>query len=89
MLCLIEDWLYEWLNLNVSLVLGCLNDALIKLGWTLAVVPELDALTVGGLTAGGGIETTSAKYGLWQHTCIQYEVVTAQAEVIECNQDSQ
>ena len=42
--------------------IGILNDYLIKLGWTVPVVPELDDLTIGGLVMGGGIETTSHKY---------------------------
>ena len=33
------------------------------------VVPELDDLTIGGLVMGGGIETTSHKYGLFQYIC--------------------
>ena len=32
------------------------------------VVPELDDLTIGGLVMGGGIESTSHKYGLFQVT---------------------
>ena len=42
--------------------IGELNDYLIKRGWMLPVVPELDDLTIGGLVMGGGIETTSHKY---------------------------
>ena len=42
--------------------IGILNDYLIKHGWTVPVVPELDDLTIGGLVMGGGIETTSHKY---------------------------
>ena len=41
--------------------IGDLNDYLIKKGWMLPVVPELDDLTIGGLVMGGGIETTSHK----------------------------
>jgi delta24-sterol reductase len=46
--------------------IGVLNDYLIQKGWTLPVVPELDDLTIGGLVMGGGIESTSHKYGLFQ-----------------------
>ena len=45
-----------------------LNDYLVKKGWTRPVVPELDDLTIGGLVMGGGIESTSHKYGLFQVT---------------------
>ena len=53
-----------------------LNDYLVKKGWTLPVVPELDDLTIGGLVMGGGIESTSHKYGLFQVTK-RYEVYLA------------
>jgi len=36
--------------------MGQITAALIPRGWTLAVVPELDDLTVGGLINGFGIE---------------------------------
>ena len=38
-------------------------------GWTLPIVPELDDLTVGGLVMGTGLESSSHKYGLFQHIC--------------------
>jgi delta24-sterol reductase len=34
------------------------------------------------LVAGGGIESTSHKVGLFHHVCTQYEVVTADGEVV-------
>ncbi len=55
--------------------MGQITHALIPLGWTLPVVPELDDLTVGGLVSGVGIETSSHKYGLFQHICLSFEVV--------------
>jgi delta24-sterol reductase len=50
-------------------------------------VPELDTLTIGGLVMGGGIESTSHKYGLFHHLCKEYEVVTADGEVITANEN--
>jgi delta24-sterol reductase len=57
--------------------MGKLTHALLPKGWTIPVVPELDDLTVGGLVAGVGIETSSHKYGLFQHICVSFEVVLA------------
>lgn len=45
------------------------------------MVPELDDLTVGGLIAGFGIESSSHKYGLFQHICKSFEVVMADGSV--------
>lgn len=68
--------------------IGKLNDFLICRGWMLPVVPELDDLTVGGLVMGGGIESTSHKYGLFQYICKRFELVMADASCIWCSKVS-
>lgn len=68
--------------------IGQLNDFLIERGWTLPVVPELDDLTIGGLVMGGGIESTSHKYGLFQYICKAFEVVLSDASVLWCSKVS-
>lgn len=67
---------------SLHLASGFLNRLLVSQGYTLPIVPELDMLTIGGLIMGGGIESTSHKYGLFHHICIQYEVVTSDGECI-------
>ncbi|XP_012941138.1 delta(24)-sterol reductase [Aplysia californica] len=64
-------------------VTACLN----PLGWTLPILPELDDLTVGGLIMGVGIETSSHLYGLFQHSCVSFELVTADGSVVKCSKD--
>ena len=49
--------------------MGQLTATLDRLGWTIPILPELDDLTVGGLVMGTGIETSSHRYGLFQHIC--------------------
>jgi len=65
--------------------MGQLTETLDRLGWTIPIVPELDDLTVGGLVMGTGIETSSHKYGLFQHICKSYELVLADGSVVECS----
>jgi len=65
--------------------MGQLNRTLNRLGWTIAVLPELDDLTVGGMVMGTGIETSSHKYGLFQHICKSYELVLADGSVVDCS----
>ncbi|KDQ21010.1 hypothetical protein BOTBODRAFT_27023 [Botryobasidium botryosum FD-172 SS1] len=67
--------------------MGRLTKTLIPLGWTLPVLPELDTLTVGGLINGFGVETSSHKYGLFNHTCVAYEIVLPSGELIRCARD--
>ena len=74
-------------SVEPGITIGFLNRALVSLGYTLPVVPELDTLTIGGLVMGGGIESTSHKYGLFHHLCKEYEVVTADGEVIIANEE--
>jgi delta24-sterol reductase len=51
--------------------MGQITATLDQLGWTIPILPELDDLTVGGLVMGTGIETSSHKFGLFQHICLQ------------------
>jgi delta24-sterol reductase len=66
--------------------MGQVTHELLPTGWTLQVTPELDSLTVGGLINGFGVETSSHKYGLFQHTCVSYEVVLPNGELVRCSQ---
>lgn len=65
--------------------MGQLTATLNPLGWTIPVVPELDDLTVGGLVMGTGIESSSHKYGLFQHICVSYELVLCDGSVVTCS----
>lgn len=64
--------------------MGQVTALLNSIGWTLPVLPELDDLTVGGLIMGTGIETSSHKYGLFQHICTAYELVLADGSFVRC-----
>ena len=64
-----------------------LVEALVPQGWIVPIVPEIGDLTVGGLVMGGGIESTSHKYGLWQNICHSYELVMADGSLVKCSRD--
>jgi delta24-sterol reductase len=68
--------------------MGQITHLLLPLGYTLAIVPELDDLTVGGLVAGCGIETSSHKFGLFQEICVSYELVQADGSVVVCSAEN-
>lgn len=65
--------------------MGQISRDLISRGWTLAVVPELDDLTVGGLIMGFGVESSSHKYGLFQSICASFDLVTADGQLLRCS----
>ena len=52
---------------------GSLMSALDRLGWTLPIVPEMEALTLGGLVTGAGLESSSHRHGLFQHICRRWQ----------------
>lgn len=62
-----------------------LTSHLAPLGLTTAVMPELDDLTIGGLIAGFGVETSSWEYGLIQHICVSYDVILANGDLVRCS----
>lgn len=52
-------------HVEPNCTMGQITAELIPRGWTLAVVPELDDLTVGGLIMGFGIEVSSCQSSLY------------------------
>ncbi|KAG5190685.1 hypothetical protein JKP88DRAFT_271415 [Tribonema minus] len=79
------DTVNKCVRVEPMVTMGQLTAAINPLGWTLPVVPELDDLTIGGLIAGVGVETSSHIYGLFQHICREFEVVLADASVVTCS----
>lgn len=65
--------------------MGQISSTLAELGWTIAIVPELDDLTVGGLVMGTGVESSSHIYGLFQHICESFELVLCDGSLVKCS----
>jgi len=77
----------RYVRLEPMVTFGQLTDSLLRMGWTIPVVPELEDITVGGAIMGSGVETSSHKFGLFQHTCLTYEVVLADGSLVKCSKD--
>lgn len=60
--------------------------ATLPFGLIPAVVPELKTITVGGVYAGIGVETTSGKYGFMHETVLEAEILTGDGEVLVCSE---
>ena len=69
-----------------GMTIGFLNRLLVEQGLSLGVVPEVDHLTVGGLVLGGGLESTSHKWGMFHQLVTSYRLVTAEAECVTASQ---
>jgi FAD/FMN-containing dehydrogenase len=66
-----------------------LVEATMRYGLVPMVVPELKTITVGGAVAGCSIESTSFRVGGFHDTCVEYEVITAEGDVLTCRPDNE
>ncbi|KAK9691385.1 hypothetical protein RND81_09G194000 [Saponaria officinalis] len=69
--------------------MGQITRATVPMNLALAVVAELDDLTVGGLINGYGIEGSSHIYGLFADTVVAYEIVLADGRVVRATKDNE
>jgi FAD/FMN-containing dehydrogenase len=68
----------------VDLVAATLRHGLVPI-----VVPELKTITLGGAVAGCSLESMSFVYGGFHDTCLEYEVITAQGELLVCTPENE
>ncbi|MBI5549094.1 MAG: FAD-binding oxidoreductase [Deltaproteobacteria bacterium] len=68
----------------VDLVAATMRHGLVPL-----VVPELKTITVGGAVSGCSIESMSFVYGGFHDTCLEYEVVTTDGEILVTTPDNE
>lgn len=66
-----------------------LVDATMRFGLVPIIVPEFRTITIGGAVAGCSIESMSFRYGGFHDTCEEYEVITANGEVLHCAPDNE
>ncbi len=71
---------YALVEPNVPM--DALVDATMKHGLIPPVVMEFPGITVGGGIQGGSGESSSFKYGLFHETCLEYEMVIGNGEVV-------
>lgn len=62
--------------------MGQITRMTVPRGLSLAVVAELDDLTVGGLINGYGIEGSSHIFGLFSDTVVAYEIILADGRLV-------
>ncbi len=57
----------------------------LEVGLIPKLVPELKTITIGGAVSGCSVESMSFQYGGFHDTCLEYEVITAGGEVLNCS----
>lgn len=76
-------------TIEPNVTMAYLTATLTPLGISVAVVPEYDDLTVGGLVCGYGIEGSSHKYGLFYDEVVSMEVVLAKGKLVNATRDNE
>ncbi|KAL8137970.1 hypothetical protein V2J09_003971 [Rumex salicifolius] len=69
--------------------MGQITRVTVPMNLALAVVAELDDLTVGGLINGYGIEGSSHIYGLFSDTVVAYEIVLADGRLVRATRENE
>jgi FAD/FMN-containing dehydrogenase len=59
--------------------------ATMEYGLVPKIVPELRTITIGGAVCGGSIESASFRFGGFHDTCLEYEVITSEGNVMRCS----
>jgi FAD/FMN-containing dehydrogenase len=60
----------------------------LRYGLVPIIVPELKTITLGGAVSGCSVESASFRNGGFHDTCLEYEIITAEGEVIDCGPDN-
>lgn len=74
----------EGMTTYVKLVAECLKYDVMP-----AVVPQLKSITIGGATAGCGIESSSFRYGLVHETVQELEILLGDGRTVLCTPDNE
>lgn len=61
----------------------------LRYGLVPVVVPELETITVGGAVSGCSLESTSFRFGGFHDSCLEYEVISADGEVLRCTPEGE
>lgn len=69
--------------------MGQITRVTVPMNLALAVVAELDDLTVGGLINGYGIEGSSHIYGLFADTVVSYEIILSDGKLVKATADNE
>jgi len=60
----------------------------LKYGLIPYTVPELKGISIGGAVSGCSIESMSYKYGGFHDSCIEYELVASEGNILKCSKDT-
>lgn len=72
-----------------GITFSALVQATLKKGLIPRTVSELKTITIGGAVSGCSIESMSYKHGGFHDSCLEYEVITGEGEVVTCSPEKE
>jgi Delta24-sterol reductase len=76
------DTRHQWVDVEPGVPMDKLVTATIAKGLIPPVLPEFPGITVGGAVQGGALESSSFKYGQFNDTVLEYELVLTDGTVL-------
>ncbi len=78
----------EWAYVEPGVTFANLCTETLKQGLLPPVVPEFMTITVGGAVMGAALESSSHRFGQFSDTCLEYEVILGNGEVVQASPDN-
>ena len=78
----------QYVLVEPNVPMDALVDSTLSYNLLPPVVMELPGITVGGGIQGGAAESSSFKYGLFHDTCIEYEIVLGNGELVTASRET-
>jgi delta24-sterol reductase len=78
----------KWISVEPNVSMRALAEETLKFSLLPEVVPEFPEITVGGAIQGAALESSSFKYGQFNDSCFEYELVTGEGEIVKASRDS-
>lgn len=77
----------QYIELEPLCTMEKIHNTLKKHGHMLPVTPEFKGITIGGTIAGGGLESSSFRYGMVQSNIIEYDMILGNGEKMTLSKD--
>ena len=81
--CILDiDTVNECMTVQPLCRMDRITETLALYGFSLPVTPEFKGITIGGTLAGGGLESSSFRYGMVQESVLEYDLVLGNGDLI-------
>lgn len=78
-----------WVEVEPRMTFSDLCKVTLNYGLIPPVVPEFSSITVGGAIMGAALESSSHRFGQVSDTCLEYEVILGNGELVKCSPEKE